>query len=172
MNMVGMQATKDSRPIHQVSVDRFFIDKTDVTNGQFVQFVKATGYLTIAEKTPTAEDSPDAPPGNLYAGAAMFSPPNPSGFFERSFSMVELRKRRRLAAPRWREDFHQGKARLSGRPGRLRGWLRREEWIRKKSNAAALFSALMSSVRGTGCELAARRDQHRNKSPGCSLRLR
>ena len=32
MNMVGMQATTDSRPIHRVYVDGFFMDKTDVTN--------------------------------------------------------------------------------------------------------------------------------------------
>jgi formylglycine-generating enzyme required for sulfatase activity len=76
MNMVGMQATKDSRPIHRVYVDGFFMDKTDVTNAQFAAFVKATGYITIAEKTPTAEEYPGAPPENLYAGSVVFSPPN------------------------------------------------------------------------------------------------
>jgi formylglycine-generating enzyme required for sulfatase activity len=76
MNMVGMQATRDSRPIHRVYVDGFFMDKTDVTNANFAAFVKATGYVTIAEKTPTAEDFPGAPPENLYAGGVVFSPPN------------------------------------------------------------------------------------------------
>jgi formylglycine-generating enzyme required for sulfatase activity len=38
MDMVGMQATSDSRPIHRVYVDGFFMDKTDVTNGQFREF--------------------------------------------------------------------------------------------------------------------------------------
>jgi formylglycine-generating enzyme len=76
MNTVGMQATRDSRPIHRVYVDGFFMDKTDVTNVQFAAFVKATGYITIAEKTPTAEDFPGAPPENLYAGGVVFSPPN------------------------------------------------------------------------------------------------
>ena len=76
MNMVGMQATRDSRPIHRVYVDGFFMDKTDVTNAQFAAFVKATGYVTIAEKTPTAEDFPGAPPENLYAGGVVFTPPN------------------------------------------------------------------------------------------------
>jgi sulfatase modifying factor 1 len=76
MDMVGMQATRDSRPIHRVYVDGFFMDKTDVTNAQFTEFVKATGYITIAEKTPTAEDFPGAPPENLYAGGVVFSPPN------------------------------------------------------------------------------------------------
>jgi sulfatase modifying factor 1 len=76
MNAVGMQATRDSRPIHRVYVDGFFMDKTDVTNAQFAAFVKATGYVTIAEKTPTAEEFPGAPPENLYAGSVVFSPPN------------------------------------------------------------------------------------------------
>jgi formylglycine-generating enzyme required for sulfatase activity len=76
MDMVGMQATEDSRPIHRVYVDGFFMDKTDVTNEQFAEFVKATGYITIAEKTPTAEDFPGAPPENLYAGGIVFSPPD------------------------------------------------------------------------------------------------
>ena len=32
MNEVGMQATTDSRPIHRMYVDSFWMDKTDVTN--------------------------------------------------------------------------------------------------------------------------------------------
>ena len=76
MDMVGMQATTDSRPIHRVYVDGFFMDKTDVTNAQFAEFVKATGYVTVAEKAPTAEEFPGAPPENLYAGGVVFSPPN------------------------------------------------------------------------------------------------
>src|ERR1700756_5761084 len=43
MNNVGMQATLDSRPIHRVYVYGFFMDRTDVTNAQFEQFVNATG---------------------------------------------------------------------------------------------------------------------------------
>src|SRR5262249_7663285 len=49
MDDVGMKATWDARPIHRVYVDGFFMDKTDVTNAQFAEFVKATGYVTIAE---------------------------------------------------------------------------------------------------------------------------
>src|SRR5271169_154826 len=76
MDDVGMKATIDSRPVHRVYVDGFFMDKTDITNAQFSAFVKATGYITIAEKTPTPEDYPGAPPENLYAGGVVFSPPN------------------------------------------------------------------------------------------------
>ena len=76
MDDVGMQATQDARPIHRVYVDGFFMDRTDVTNAQFAQFVKATGYVTIAERTPTAEEFPGAPADNLFAGSVVFSPPD------------------------------------------------------------------------------------------------
>jgi formylglycine-generating enzyme len=73
---VGMQATTDSRPVHRVFVDGFWIDQTEVTNEQFAQFVKATGHVTVAEQTPRAEDFPGAPPENLVAGSVVFSPPD------------------------------------------------------------------------------------------------
>jgi len=75
-NVVGMQATEDSRPIHRVAVDGFWIDTTEVTNRQFAKFVKATGYVTIAERVPTAEEFPGAPPENLVAGSVVFTPPD------------------------------------------------------------------------------------------------
>src|SRR5215467_2736285 len=52
MNDVGMKATFDARPIHRVYVDGFYMDKTDVTNSQFAEFVKATSYVTVAKRTP------------------------------------------------------------------------------------------------------------------------
>ena len=76
MNDVGMQATTDSRPFHRVYVDGFWMDATEVTNAQFSKFIEATKYVTVAERTPRAEDFPGAPPENLVAGAVVFSPPN------------------------------------------------------------------------------------------------
>lgn len=76
MDEVGMKATKDARPVHRVYVDGFFMDKTDVTNAEFAKFVKATGYITVAERKPRAEDYPTAPPENLVAGSVVFSPPD------------------------------------------------------------------------------------------------
>ena len=75
-NEVGMQATSDSRPIHRVYVDGFWMDETEVTNAQFAAFVKATGYVTIAERKPRAEDFPGAPPENLVAGSVVFTQPD------------------------------------------------------------------------------------------------
>jgi len=44
------QARADEFPKHTVQVSGFFMDETEVTNQQFEAFVKATGYITIAEK--------------------------------------------------------------------------------------------------------------------------
>ena len=59
-------------PIHQVSVDGFWMDKYQVTNAEFNKFVRATGYQTTAERTPNPEDYPGAPPENLVAGSLVF----------------------------------------------------------------------------------------------------
>ena len=38
------------KPSHEVYVDGFFIDATEVTNNQFRKFVDETGYITVAER--------------------------------------------------------------------------------------------------------------------------
>lgn len=43
-------------PASNVNKKGFFIDQTEVTNAQFAAFVKATGYITTAEKAPVWED--------------------------------------------------------------------------------------------------------------------
>ncbi len=65
--------TRDAVPIHRVYVDGFWMDATEVTNEQFATFVDATGYVTVAEQKPTAEEFPGAPPENLIAGSTVFA---------------------------------------------------------------------------------------------------
>ena len=36
----------EERPVHEVTVDGFWIDRDEVTNDQFERFVAATSYLT------------------------------------------------------------------------------------------------------------------------------
>jgi formylglycine-generating enzyme required for sulfatase activity len=67
--------TADTQPVHRVSVDGFWMDATEVTNEQFARFVGATGYRTIAERTPTKEQYPGAAVENLVAGSTVFTPP-------------------------------------------------------------------------------------------------
>ena len=71
----GPDAMADARPVHRVHVAGFWMDTTEVTNAQFAAFVAATGYVTVAERPPTAEEFPDAPPENLVAGSIVFAPP-------------------------------------------------------------------------------------------------
>jgi formylglycine-generating enzyme required for sulfatase activity len=40
----------NERPVHEVKVHGFWIDKNEVTNEQFARFAEATGYVTDAEK--------------------------------------------------------------------------------------------------------------------------
>ncbi len=66
----------DAKPVHEVTVDGFWIDRTEVTNRQFGRFVKATGYVTVAERKPDAKDFPGAPPEKLVPGSLVFTPPS------------------------------------------------------------------------------------------------
>jgi formylglycine-generating enzyme len=66
---------RDASPVHQVRVDGFWIDRTDVTNVQFEKFVNATGYVTIAEKKPDPATVPGVAPELLVAGAVVFTKP-------------------------------------------------------------------------------------------------
>lgn len=72
----GMEAMDDARPVHRVFVDGFYMDKTEVTNAEFAKFVKATGYITVAEQKPTAAEFPGVPAEDLVAGSVVFTPPD------------------------------------------------------------------------------------------------
>jgi formylglycine-generating enzyme required for sulfatase activity len=65
----------EEAPLHRVTLDEFWMDRTPVTNRQFEEFVKATGYVTFAEIAPDPKDYPGALPHMLYAGSLVFSPP-------------------------------------------------------------------------------------------------
>src|SRR6266536_2209160 len=65
----------EEAPVHRVTVDPFYVDRTPVTNRQFKEFVKATGHITFAELPPDPKDYPGALPHMLYAGSLVFSSP-------------------------------------------------------------------------------------------------
>jgi formylglycine-generating enzyme len=62
----------EEAPAHEVRVDGFWMDRTPVTNAEFRRFVEATGYVTLAERTPLAADYPGARPEMLVAGSVVF----------------------------------------------------------------------------------------------------
>ena len=65
----------DERPIHDVKIKGFWMDRYEVTNDQFAKFVEATGYVTTAEQSPDPALFPDAPKENLVPGSVVFTPP-------------------------------------------------------------------------------------------------
>jgi sulfatase modifying factor 1 len=64
----------EERPVHRVTVDAFWMDRHPVTVAEFRRFVKATGYVTLAERAPEAADYPGADPALLVPGALVFHP--------------------------------------------------------------------------------------------------
>ena len=76
--------THDAMLIHEVVVDGFWMDETEVTNAQFRDFVEATGYRTVAErpvvweelKKQLAPGTPKPLEQDLQPGSLVFSPPS------------------------------------------------------------------------------------------------
>jgi sulfatase modifying factor 1 len=66
----------EEAPAHRVSIDGFWMDIHQVTNAQFRRFVNATGYLTMAERAPVAQDYPGAIPELLVPGSIVFAQPS------------------------------------------------------------------------------------------------
>lgn len=64
----------DALPVHLVSVDAFWMDRAPVTNAEFERFVKATGYVTVAERPLDPSDFPGVPRDKLVPGSAVFIP--------------------------------------------------------------------------------------------------
>jgi formylglycine-generating enzyme len=64
----------EERPVREVEVDDFWADEHPVTVGAFRRFVKATGYVTTAERPLDPADYPDADPALLVPGSLVFHP--------------------------------------------------------------------------------------------------
>ncbi len=64
----------EEAPTHPVTVTSFGIDRHQVTNRQFADFVRDTGYRTVAERPLDPNDFPGAPAENLAPGSMVFTP--------------------------------------------------------------------------------------------------
>ena len=69
-------AFMDAQPVHEVNVKGFWMDEHEVTNAEFARFVKATGYITVAERPLDPKDYPNVPKENLIIGSPVFAPPD------------------------------------------------------------------------------------------------
>jgi formylglycine-generating enzyme required for sulfatase activity len=66
----------EEAPAHPVTVDGFWIDPYLVTNSQFQKFVKATGYVTVAERPANPDLYPGAQPDLLQPSSCVFVKPD------------------------------------------------------------------------------------------------
>ncbi len=117
-------AWAEERPA-SVQVTGFYIDETDVTNAQFTAFVRATHYVTTAEKVPDLRRvdettaARNAPPSEaLAAGSLVFVPPShPVSLDDVSRDgVVEVDTRHIMASSRWPREFHRRQGKSSCRP--------------------------------------------------------
>jgi sulfatase modifying factor 1 len=70
----------NERPVHEVTISPFYIDKTPVTTEQFSRFIKASGYKTEAEKFgDSGVFNLDRQAWELLPGAYWEKPLGPSG---------------------------------------------------------------------------------------------
>ena len=76
-------AMAHEKPAHPVEVDAFFMSTHEVTNAQYLAFVEATGYITLAERAIDWEElKKQVPPGTpkphdsiLQPGSLLFYSP-------------------------------------------------------------------------------------------------
>lgn len=91
-SLMGDNVRREESPVHEIAVDGFWMDEHEVTNAQFEEFVKATGYVTTAERIPKMEDFPERlrpmikldqlKPGSVVFTPPAVAPPNLDNFLE------------------------------------------------------------------------------------------
>lgn len=78
---IGAEAQlPEEQSAEEVKVNGFCMDSHEVTNAQFSQFVRETGYLTVAERPLSVEQFPDLTDEERAPGSAVFQsvPPGKS----------------------------------------------------------------------------------------------
>ena len=111
----------EEAPSHRVTVDPFLIDATPVTNAQFRDFVKATGYVTWAEIDPDPKDYPGAMPRHAEGRRPGLHAAGEAGRPARLEPMVALHLRRLVAAALRQGQPHRRARRPSRGADRLQG---------------------------------------------------
>lgn len=84
MGAKEQSSTNDAQPARPVKVSGFWMDETEVTNAQYTEFVKATNYITLAERPIDWDEmkkllpagTPKPPDEDLQPGSLVFTPPN------------------------------------------------------------------------------------------------
>lgn len=101
--MGSEEGQPDEKPLHEVTVDGFWMDATEVTNEQFEKFVRATGYVTVAERKPDPSLYPGAPEDKLVPGSIVFKPRPETTSLDDHFQWWEY-----VAGANWRQPEGTG----------------------------------------------------------------
>jgi sulfatase modifying factor 1 len=72
---MGDSKYPEEMPVQEVAVEGFWMDKTEVSNAEFAAFVKATGYVTVAERPVDERLHPGLPEEMRKPGAVVFVMP-------------------------------------------------------------------------------------------------
>jgi formylglycine-generating enzyme required for sulfatase activity len=107
--MGSKNSQPDEAPVRPITLNGFWMDKTEVTNEQFQKFVEATGYVTIAERKPDPKDFPGADPALLVPGSVVFKPPAEDPGVENHYAWWEY-----VPGANWRHPEGPG-SRIEGR---------------------------------------------------------
>src|SRR5690625_134304 len=64
----------DEGPVHERTVQPYWVDRFPVTNDEYARFVADTGYVTVAERPLDPADFPGLDPSDLAPGSMVFTP--------------------------------------------------------------------------------------------------
>jgi len=101
--MGSTEGYPEERNVQPVKLDGFLIDAHEVTNAQFAMFVRATGYVTEAERKRDPADFPGVPDEQLQPGSVVFVWPSGAEQFEQSYRWWRFR-----AGANWRHPYGPG----------------------------------------------------------------
>ena len=65
------------RSAEDITVNSFCMDKYEITNAKFAQFVKETGYITVAERPLPKDQFPDLSDDSRKPGSLVFQMADP-----------------------------------------------------------------------------------------------
>src|ERR1044072_5437702 len=111
---------EEEAPVREGSVSPFWIDAHPVTVADFLRFVRATGYRTVAEVAPDPSAYPDADPALLVPGSLVFQPTAGPVALRGARQLWVLRPGRRMAEPRGTGELDPRSPAASRDPGRVR----------------------------------------------------
>ena len=111
----------EEAPVHRVTVDGFWIDRTPVTNRALPRLRESHRLRHRSPRSaPDPKDYPGALPHMLHAGSLVFAPPSASVDLERLEAVVDLSRSAPTGATPTARQLDQRARRPPGRACRLR----------------------------------------------------